>query len=145
MEKLELHGYITEAGVLHIQNRKRLEEWSRQNAGKQVQIRIEKRGSKRSSPQNRYYHGVVVQEVKLGFLNIGYEMTAEQTHEWLKERFNPIAVENKLGVTIDMPGSTTQMTKSQFSEYIEKIARFASEYLGIVIPAPNEHLEMKFE
>lgn len=145
MEKCELHGYINESGVLHIQNRKRLEEWARQYPGKQVMIRIEKRGSKRSSPQNRYYHGVVVQEVRLGFLNIGYEMTAEQTHEWLKEKFNPITVENKEGITIDMPGSTTQMTKTAFSEYIEKIARFAAEYLSVRIPAPNEHLEMKFE
>lgn len=145
MEKLELLAYTTEHGIFHIQNRQRLIEWAKMNPGKQLMIRVDKRGSKRSTPQNRYYWGVVVAEVRLGFLEIGYDMTAEQTHDWLKEKFNPIIVENKLGVTIEMPGSTTQMTKTQFSEYIEKIARFAAEYLGITIPSPNESLEMKFE
>lgn len=145
MEKLELHGYITEGGTLHIQNRKRLEEWSKQYPGKQVLIKIERRGSKRSNPQNRYYWGVVVQEVKLGFLNIGYEMTAEETHYFLKEKFNSISIENKDGVNINVAGSTTQMTKTQFGEYIERIARFAAEFLSIKIPQPDESLEMKFE
>lgn len=145
MEKLELSGYTDSNGVFHIQNRKRLQEWGRMNPNKQFLITIGKKGSKRSTQANRYYWGVCVAEVRLGFLNIGYEMTAEQTHEWLKEKFNPVTVENKSGITIEMPGSTTQMTKTQFSEYIEKIARFAAEYLGVTIPAANENLEMKFE
>lgn len=145
MEKLELLAYTTEHGIFHIQNKQRLQEWAKMNPGKQLMVRIDKRGSRRSSPQNRYYWGVVVAEVKLGFLNIGYEMTADETHFFLKEKFNPITVENKDGVSIDVPGSTTQMTKSQFSEYIEKIARFAAEFLGVTIPAANESLEMKFE
>lgn len=145
MERCELHGYITDSGKLHIQNRKRLEEWSSQYPGKQVLIKIERRGVKRSTQQNRYLWGIVYEEVRLGFLNIGYEMTADEVHFFLKEKFNPVTVENKDGVVIEMPGSTTQMTKTQFSEYIEKIARFAAEYLSIKIPAPNENLEMKFE
>ena len=145
MEKLELLAYTTEAGIFHIQNKERLREWARMNPGKQLMIRIDKRGSRRSNPQNRYYWGVVVQEVKLGFLNIGYEITAEETHYFLKEKFNSISIENKEGININVPGSTTQLTKTQFGEYVEKIARFASEYLGIVIPQPNENLEMKFE
>lgn len=145
MERIELHGYITDNGVLHIQNRKRLEEWASQYPGKQVLIKIERRGVKRSTQQNRYLWGIVYEEVRLGFLNIGYEMTAEEVHYFLKERFNSVTVENKEGVIIEMPGSTTQLTKTQFSEYIEKIARFAAEYLSVKIPAPNENLEMKFE
>lgn len=145
MEKLELLAYTTEHGIFHIQNKQRLIEWARMNPSKQLMIRVDKRGSRRSTPQNRYYWGVVVAEVRLGFLEIGYDMTAEQTHDWLKEKFNPVIVENKAGITIEMPGSTTQMTKTQFSEYIEKIARFAAEYLSITIPSPNESLEMKFE
>lgn len=145
MDKLELYGYITDTGVLHIQNRKRLEEWSGQYPGKQVLIRIERRGSKRSNPQNRYYWGVVVQEVKLGLLNIGYDLSAEETHYFLKERFNPVFIANKQGEALQVAGSTTQMNKTDFSEYIERVAQWASEYLSIRIPSPNESLEMKFE
>jgi len=145
MEKLELSGYTDSNGVVHIQNRQRLREWGLMNPNKQFTITIGKKGSKRSTQANRYYWGVVIAEVRLGFLNIGYEITAEQTHEFCKERFNSISIENKQGVMIDVPGSTTQMTKTQFSEYIEKIARFASEFLSITIPSANESLEMKFE
>lgn len=145
MEKLELLAYTTDAGIFHIQNKQRLQEWARMNPGKQLMIRIDKRGSRRSNPQNRYYWGVVVQEVKLGFLNIGYEMTAEETHYFLKEKFNSISIENKEGININVPGSTTQLTKTQFGEYVERIARFAAEFLGITIPQPNESMEMKFE
>lgn len=145
MQPLELNCYTTDAGIFHIQNRPRLEEWARQHPGRQFLITIGKRGSKRSTQANRYYWGVVVQEVQLGFLNIGYELTKEETHFFLKEKFNSITIENKDGVTIEVPGSTTQMTKSQFSDYIEKIARFSAEFLGVTIPEASEKLEMKFE
>lgn len=145
MEKLDLHGYTDGNGIFHIQNRKRLQEYAKQNPNKQFNVKIERRGAKRSLPQNSYYHAVVIQEIKLGFLNLGHEMNDDQVHYFLKEKFNPVPVENKDGVIIEMAGTTTQLTKTGFSEYIEKIARFAAEYLGVVIPAPNEHLEMKFE
>jgi hypothetical protein len=145
MEKCELSGYTDSNGVVHIQNRKRLQEWGRMHPNKQFTITIGKKGSKRSTQANRYYWGVVIAEVRLGFINLGHELSAEETHFYLKEKFNSVTIENKSGVTIEVPGSTTQMTKTQFSEYIEKIARFASEFLGIVIPSANESLEMKFE
>jgi hypothetical protein len=145
MERLELHGYTDGNGIFHIQNRERLKEWARLYPNKQVVVKIEKRGSKRSSPQNRYYHGVVVQEVKLGLINIGYDMTAEEVHFFLKSKFNPVEIPNKEGEVIELPGTTTNLTKTQFGEYIERIAIWASEYLSIRIPQPNENLEMKFE
>ncbi len=145
MEKLELPAYTTEAGIFHIQNKDRLREWARMNPGKQLMVRIDKRGSRRSTPQNRYYFGVVVEEVRLGLLQLGHELNKDEVHFFLKERFNSVTVENKQGHSIDVPGGTTQLNKTEFGEYIEKIARFASDFLGIVIPQPNESLEMKFE
>lgn len=145
MEKLELHCYTDGNGVFHIQNRARLTEWGKMNPNKQLLMRVDKRGSRRSDPQNRYYWGVVIESVRHGFLGIGYELTKEETHFFLKEKFNAITIENKEGVTIEVPGTTTQMTKSAFSEYVEKIARFSAEFLGIVIPEASEKLEMKFE
>lgn len=145
MEKLELSAYTDEQGVFHLQNRKRLIEWARQNPNKQLSVRVHKKGAKRSNQQNRYLWGVVIEEVRLGLLNIGYEMTAEETHFFLKSKFNPIEFPNKEGEAIQLPGTTTNLTKTQFGEYIEKIGQWAAEYLGIRIPQPNEHLEMKFE
>jgi hypothetical protein len=145
MERCELYGYITESGVLHIQNRKRLEQWAAAYPGKQVVIKIERRGVKRSNQQSRYYWGVVVESVRHGLINLGHELNKDEVHFFLKERFNQVTIENKRGECIDIAGSTTQMTKSEFSDYIEKIARFSADFLGIIIPAPNEELTLKLD
>lgn len=140
---LDLNGYINDKGEVVIQNKRLLRDWANQFKGKNIKIRIQN-GKKRSLPQNDYYHAVVVEEVRLGFLNVGYVMNHDQTHEWLKEKFNPVSVENKRGVMIEMPGSTTDMTTSSFSDYIERIAQFATEFLGVVIPPATAKLEMEF-
>lgn len=145
MEKLELHCYTDGNGVFHIQNRARLTEWGKMNPNKQLLMRVDKRGSRRSTQQNRYYFGVVVAEVKLGLLNIGYDATPEEVHYFLKTKFNPIQIPGIGGEALEMPGTTTQLTKSGFSDYIEKIAQWAAEYLGVTIPSADQSLEMKFE
>lgn len=144
MEKLELFANVDDKGVMHIHNRQRLQEWTRQNIGKSILIRLERKGSKRSLPQNNFYHGIVIQEVKLGLKQIGYDMTNEEVHFFLKQKFNPIMIANKEGEGIEVPGSTTQLTKSGFSEYIEKIAQWSAEYLGVVIPPANSDLALNF-
>jgi hypothetical protein len=142
MEKLELSGHIDDVGVLHVHNRDRLAEWARQYPGKNIVVRFERKGSKRSNPQNNYYHGVVVQSVRLGLKEIGYDLTHEETHFFLKQKFNVVQIPNKDGEVIEVPGSTTQLTKSGFAEYIERIAQWCAEYLSVVIPAPNTELKM---
>jgi hypothetical protein len=144
MQKLELTGHIDDSGQIAIHHRPALEEWARQNPGRNILVKFEKRGSKRSTPQCRYYFGVVVQSVMQGFREIGYHMSKDETHLWLKQKFNPIQIPNKHGEAIELPGTTTQLNKVEFSEYIERIAQFASEYLGVVIPPANSDLKMQF-
>ncbi|MGN6417759.1 MAG: hypothetical protein ACTHMC_09725 [Pseudobacter sp.] len=144
MRTIELYGTISDEGVLTITNRPRLQEWCRQNKGKNVVVKLERKYNKRSSPQNRYYHGVVVQEIRLGFLDVGYEMSADEVHFFLKQKFNSIQVPGVGGEVIEVPGSTTEMTTVQFMEYVERIARWAAEYLNVTIPAPNADLKMNF-
>lgn len=106
-------------------------------------IKIEK-SNKRSTAQNRFYWGIVIPMVKTSFIELGHEVTAEETHEFLKSKFNAIQVSNKdTGEMIDLPRSTTRLSKMDFCEYVEKIQRFAATFLGIVIPDPSEQL--KFE
>lgn len=142
MEKLELYGNIDDKGVLHVHNPDRLKEWARQYPGKNLVIKFERKGSKRSGLQNNYYHGVVVQSVRLGLKEIGYDLSHEETHFFLKQKFNSIQIPSKEGEAIEVPGSTTQLTKTGFSEYIERIAQWCAEYLSVVIPAPNTDLKM---
>lgn len=144
MQKLELTGHIDQDGVMTIHNKPALSEWARQNPGRNILVKFERRGSKRSLPQNRYYHAVVVQSVLLGLRDIGYSLSHDETHFFLKQKFNPVQIPNKEGEAIELPGSTTQMNKSDFSEYIERIAQWAAEYLNVVIPPANSDLKMQF-
>lgn len=144
MQKLELTGHIDQEGAMTIHNKSALSEWTRQNPGRNILVKFERRGSKRSLPQNRYYHAVVVQSVMLGLRDIGYSLSHDETHFFLKQKFNPVQIPNKEGEAIELPGTTTQMNKSDFSEYIERIAQWAAEYLSVVIPPANSDLKMQF-
>ncbi len=145
MQKLELSGHITDEGKLTIHNRVSLEEWARQNAGRNILVKFERRGAKRSLPQNRYYHGVVVQMVMLGLREIGYSLSHDETHFFLKAKFNMVQVPNKDGVVMELPGTTTELNKIEFGEYIERIAQWAAEYLSVEIPPPNKDLSFEFK
>jgi hypothetical protein len=144
MQKLELTGHITDEGKLTIHNRIAVEEWAMQNPGRNVLVKFEKRGSKRSLPQNRYYHGVVVQMVMMGLREIGYCLSHDETHFFLKQKFNPIEIPGNGGLVIEIPGTTTQLNKIEFGEYIDRISQWAVEYLNVVIPPANADLTMQF-
>lgn len=143
MDKCELSGQISETGEVVIQNKRLLKEWANKFKGKNVKIRIERAGSRRSHPQNAYYFSCVVEEIRLALLQLGHQMTKEETHEFLKGKFNSVSIANAQGEAIEVPGTTTTMTKTEFGEYIERIAQWCAEYLNIVLPAPGEKLELQ--
>lgn len=143
MDKCELSGHISETGEVVIQNKRLLREWANQFKGKKIKIRIERAGSRRSHPQNNFYWAVIVEEIRLALLRLGHQLTKEETHEFLKMKFNAVQIANEHGWALDVPGTTTTMTKTQFSEYIERIAQWCAEYLGLVLPQPGEKLEMQ--
>lgn len=91
----------------------------------------------RSNEANGYYWSVVVKNVFSGLKQMGFDeiVDEEDTHEFLKLKFAPLKVHDKsTGKTLVKGGSTKKMSKGQFNEYVEKIIRFASEYLSIAIP-----------
>ena len=56
-------------------------------AGKEIEVTIQRKKKHRSSPQNRYYHGVVVEMIRAGMKDMGDDVTPDQVHEFLKWRF----------------------------------------------------------
>ena len=93
---------------------------------------------KRSNPQNRYYFGIVVPLIQKGIKDLGTELTKDEVHEFLKARFNISEVVNQeTGEAISVPISTTRLNKEQFGEYIDRIQKFAAEFLNIEIPDPG--------
>lgn len=141
MEALILNGNIDESGILHVHNRQRLQEWARQHPNKNIVIKFERKGSKRSSPQNRYYHGVVIKEITLRLRELGHTwINDEDVHELMKLKFNYEQVVSEHGEVLELPKSTATLTKTQFAEYVDKIRMWAADFLSISIPGPNENL-----
>lgn len=102
-----------------------------------VSIVVEKSNRKRSTQQNRYYWGVLIELCKRGFNDLGHDLNSEDTHEFLKAKFNPkdIVFEDT-GEVFTFGASTTEMDTIDFKLYVEKIQQFGSEILNIVIPDP---------
>jgi hypothetical protein len=127
-------------------NRDLLSEVIQSLEGKDIVIIIEKKKKKRSNPQNSYYFGVVIPLMKQGFYNsLGEHVGTDEIHTFLKNRFLFKEIVNEQNAEIiKMPQSTTELSTIQFEEYLDKIREFASEFLSIQIPLPNQELTIDF-
>jgi len=99
--------------------------------GEVVEVEVRQPRKDRTNQQNSYYWGVVVDMVSK---ELGYE--PHEMHEEFKRMFNPQP--SKIDPEVTFGGSTTKLTTTEMNEYIERIARWAAGYLGIVIPDPTE-------
>ncbi len=108
--------------------------------GKRVEIIIRKAKKSRSTPQNAYYHGVVIPSIRFGLKETqGFLPTAAETHEWLKSKFNcKELVNHETGDYQTFPQSTTILSTIEFSDYVDRCRAFAQEFLNVTIPDPEK-------
>lgn len=140
---IEYNGSVDSTGILKITNRKQFDSDLKRFNGSQVEIVVKKKRSIRSSQQNRYYFGVVIPLLMQGLNDVGYDYNKKETHEFVKTNFNYTEqVNESTGEVIRHIKRTSRLNKSEFSEMVEKIKIFASEYLNIYIPDPNEDLSL---
>ena len=99
--------------------------------GQMVAVTVDKLRKKRSSDQNRYYWGVVIEMIAA---ECGYRSGEEKEaiHLEMKRRFLPT------NGPLRLPASTEKLSTAEFAEYVEAVKRWAAEYLKIYIPEPNE-------
>ena len=98
---------------------------------------------RRSIAQNSYYWGVMVPLVRRGLYEAGYDdvKTNDDAHEVLKHVHLKNRIVNKqTGDVIDIAGSSAALSTPEFNIYVEAICKWAAEFLGVVIPSPNEQL-----
>lgn len=144
MERLELYGHIDEKGAFHLHNRQRFEEWTRKHPGRDVACRFERKRSRRTDPQNRYYWGVVVKEIGIRLRDLGHDwLTDEDVHDMMKLKFNYERIVSDAGEVLDMPKSTADITTTQFIEYTERVKQWAADFLEIYIPDPGKQTQMQ--
>jgi len=140
---IEYNGSVDSDSKLHINNRKAFIADLKRFAGKSVEIVVKLKRSTRSSHQNRYYWGIVIPLVMQGLIELGHDVNKQDTHEFIKANFNYEEILNKdTGELFRMTKSTARLNKNDFGVMIEKLKVFASEYLNVYIPEPNEDLQL---
>ena len=114
----------------------------------EVVLTFEKPKKKRSNNQNQFYWGICIPLIQSGLKDATGEFrTAENIHyKILLPLFAPTneIVNTETGECISEKLSSSEMTTTQFCEYILEIQKWASEFLAIDIPSPNENLEIFF-
>jgi hypothetical protein len=118
-------------------DREALDEFLGSQDGREMVLTVRRKGSKRSADQNAFYHGVVL---KLLSEHTGFE--PEDMHEWLKKQFLPakllqVVTQHGEAIEHEVRPTTTTLTTEQFSQYWERIQRWAATDLGVVIPDPD--------
>jgi thioredoxin-related protein len=96
---------------------------------------------KRTNQQNRYMH-MVFSRMKAGFYNAGWEdvTTPDKAKAECKKLFLSYEMVNrKTGEVKPAVKGTSEMTKEECSHFIDMIIQYAAEFLGIVIPTPEEY------
>lgn len=90
----------------------------------------------RTNPQNAYMWAVVYGLISA---HTGYE--PEEVHDMCLATFstNTVEIETKDGVMeMQTVKRSSAMTTMEFSDYLERVKRWASQELGLYIPDPNE-------
>jgi len=109
---------------------------------KNVVITFSKPKKSRSNNQNAYYWGVVINLIQQGLLDATGELRSVNDIHYniLLPLFAPIneIVNNDTGEVLNERITSSEMTTTQFMEFILYIQKWGAEFLGIDIPDPNE-------
>ena len=87
----------------------------------------------RSKNQNSYLWGVVYKELAM---HLGY--TIDEIHELMKHKFLSRMLHLNENEEYNIPLSTTDLSTSEFEDYLRNIREWASSELNCFIPEPNE-------
>lgn len=140
--KISFTGY-TKDGQVFFRNQKNISKEIIESGWKEFSVTIEKKKKNRSLEQSRYYWGVVVALIRERFIQLGNDVSKEETHDYLKQEFNyKEFVNEKTSEVIRIPKSTANLTTSEMMDYIARIQKFGADILDIYIPEPNEQLQV---
>lgn len=111
--------------------------------GKRVEVSISKKKKSRSNEQNRFYWGCVIPILRNHLIELGNKFSVEQTHDLLKYKFLKEAIRVNEDEFIDRIKSTTELSTMEFMEFILEIQQWCLEMFDLVIPNPNEQINLE--
>lgn len=100
---------------------------------KTVTVSFTRPKSVRSLKKNAYLWGVVYPYMASSTGN-----TTEDIHDAMKDTLLPRRFVKLGSKEVEIRKTTTDLTPTEFNEYIEKCCAFAAQELGVHIPAPGE-------
>lgn len=133
-------GTIKPDGSLVVKARSLFDEGLRLMAReKDLAVIIEVKPEKkyRSVFQNSYYWGIVITSIATRLRELGHDVDKDLTHEFLKGKFLYTEMVTDTEV-IKIPRKTSELTTTEFEEYVEMVKQFSAETLNIFIPDPND-------
>ena len=98
---------------------------------------IDKRKTKRSTDQNKYWWGVVVKLIADWLRSYGNDVTDNDVHEFLKMKYLGKREVNINGKNFERYRGTSELTTIEFADMIAKVQRDFAEK-GLIIPDPNQ-------
>lgn len=117
--------------------------------GKEVVITFSKPKKQRSNNQNAYYWSIVLPLVQKGLLDATGELRSNDNihYKILLPLFAPTneIVNVDTGESLLERLTSSEMTTTQFCEYIMEVQKWGAEFLGIDIPSPNEENLINFD
>ena len=144
MKKLTTYGNIVN-GTLKIAKREQFFQSIAQAKDCKIKLTVETLYKKRSNEQNAYYWAVIVEFWQdIIHQEWGESKTPNQVHEFLKMNFNTSEVVNEqTGEVLYLPKSTTENSTVEMEEYHQRCRDKAFEMFNVMIPLPNEQMELK--
>jgi len=149
-QTLTYTGTITKTGEIRLPKRMRSEmvtAFRSDRENRTIEVAVRRKRRRRSSPQNRYYWGVLINTLYQYFNDWSPgTWTRETIHQYVKERFLPMVWEEdrpemvvpETGEVLTPPYTTTKLSRTQFATYVDLISSWAWESLDVTIEAPGE-------
>ncbi len=109
--------------------------------GKQVEVEIRVRRKRRSSDQNAFFHGPVLDQLEDFYREAGSTLNREDIKQHVKELCG--IWDRKVlpgGGTKRVLRSTADYTTAEMEEFLERLRAYFAGW-GLQILRPNEHLE----
>jgi len=116
---------------------------------KDVVISFHKPKKTRSNNQNAFYWGIVIPLVQNGLLEAtGKLRSADNIHyKILLPLFAPVneIVNKETGEVVEEKLTSSDLTTTQFMEFILEVQKWSAEFLNVDIPNPNEENLLNFD
>lgn len=114
--------------------------------GKDIEVTLQLKRKSRSNNQNSYYWGVVLPLVQDGLKEATGEVRdINSIHYQILLPLlsvNREIVNTETGQVISEKLTSSEMTTTEFMEYVISIQQWAAEFLNINIPDPNQELTL---